>query len=100
MPTLRNIDITAPYMHSGRFSDLLSVMEFYNGGRGHAVPKEVDLHLHWHISSPDLSNEELARLVDFLGALTDESLIPDIPGWLPSGLDPFAAMRGAGPQKP
>ena len=93
VPTLRNIASTAPYMHSGRFNDLLSVMEFYNGGRGHAVPEEVDLHLHWHISSPNLSTDELARLVDFLGALTDESLTPDIPPRLPSGLDPFAAMH-------
>ena len=93
VPTLRNIASTAPYMHSGRFKDLFSVMEFYNGGRGHAVPEEVDLHLHWHISSPNLSTDELARLVDFLGTLTDESLTPDIPPWLPSGLDPFAAMH-------
>lgn len=93
VPTLRNITSTAPYMHSGRFNDLLSVMEFYNGGRGHAVPENVDLHLHWHISSPNLSADELARLVDFLGTLTDESLTPDIPALLPSGLDPFAAMH-------
>ena len=93
VPTLRNITSTAPYMHSGRFNDLLSVMEFYNGGRGHAVPENVDLHLHWHISSPNLSADELARLVDFLGTLTDESLTPDIPARLPSGLDPFAAIH-------
>jgi len=88
VPTLRNIARTAPYMHSGRFGDLRSVAEFYNGGRGHAVPEGLDLHLHWHISSPNLTDYELDRLVDFLGALTDESLAPQVPVRLPSGLAP------------
>ncbi|HEY6131609.1 MAG TPA: cytochrome c peroxidase [Halioglobus sp.] len=88
VPTLRNIDRTAPYMHSGRFDNLREVTEFYNGGRGHAVPEGVDLHLHWHISSPHLSDHELDRLVDFLGTLTDESLQPQVPERVPSGLTP------------
>lgn len=90
VPTLRNIDRTAPYMHSGMFDNLHAIAEFYNGGRGHAVPQGVDLHLHWHISSPDLTDYELDRLVDFLGTLTDESLKPQIPERLPSGLTPVA----------
>ena len=77
-------------MHSGMFDNLHAVAEFYNGGRGHAVPQGVDLHLHWHISSPDLTDYELDRLVDFLGTLTDESLKPQIPEQLPSGLMPVA----------
>jgi cytochrome c peroxidase len=90
VPTLRNIDRTAPYMHSGSFDSLHAVAEFYNGGRGHAVPEGVDLQLHWHISSPELSDYELDRLVDFMGTLTDESLKPQIPQWLPSGLTPIS----------
>jgi cytochrome c peroxidase len=90
VPTLRNIGTTAPYMHSGKFDNLHAVTEFYNGGRGHAVPAGVDLQLHWHISSPGLSDYELDRLVDFLGTLTDESLTPQIPQHLPSGLTPIA----------
>ena len=89
VPTLRNIDRTAPYMHSGKFDSLRAVTEFYNGGRGHAVPEGVDLQLHWHISSPDLSDYELDRLVDFLETLTDESLKPQTPQQLPSGLTPI-----------
>ena len=90
VPTLRNIDRTAPYMHSGMFDNLHAIAEFYNGGRGHAVPQGVELHLHWHISSPDLTDYELDRLVDFLATLTDESLKPQIPEQLPSGLTPVA----------
>jgi cytochrome c peroxidase len=88
VPTLRNIARTAPYMHSGKFDNLHAIAEFYNGGRGHAVPEGVELHLHWHISSPNLSDDELDRLVDFLGTLTDESLTPQAPQSLPSGLAP------------
>jgi cytochrome c peroxidase len=90
VPTLRNIDRTAPYMHSGSFDSLHAVTEFYNGGRGHAVPEGVDLQLHWHISSPELTDYELDRLVDFMGTLTDESLKPQIPQRLPSGLTPIS----------
>ena len=32
IPTLRNIELTAPYMHDGRFKTLEEVVEFYNSG--------------------------------------------------------------------
>lgn len=32
VPTLRNIELTAPYMHDGRFKTLEEVIEFYNSG--------------------------------------------------------------------
>lgn len=86
VPTLRNITKTAPYMHSGKFDKLYDAVEFYSLGRGHAVPKEQQLQLHWHIWEPELTNEEMQLIVDFLGTLTDESLIPKIPVSLPSGL--------------
>ncbi len=86
VPTLRNITKTAPYMHSGRFDKLFDAVEFYSKGRGHAVPKDENLQLHWHIWEPDLTDEEMQLIVDFLGSLTDESLTPKIPTQLPSGL--------------
>ena len=86
VPTLRNIANTAPYMHSGRFSTLREATEFYNKGRGHAVDKEEQLLLHWHISEPNLTAQEIDRLVDFMHTLTDESLMPTTPQHVPSGL--------------
>jgi len=86
VPTLRNIALTAPYMHSGRFATLLEATEFYTKGRGHAVPEGEELLLHWHISEPNLTPSELDRLVDFMGALSDESFMPEIPQQVPSGL--------------
>jgi len=86
VPTLRNITKTAPYMHSGKFDKLYDAVEFYSKGRGHAVPKNEKLQLHWHIWEPDLTDEEMQLIVDFLGSLTDESLTPKMPTKLPSGL--------------
>ncbi len=86
VPSLRNINRTAPYMHSGKFSTLGEVAAFYTGGRGHAVPEGEKLYLHWHIWEPNLSDEELDRIVDFLQTLTDESFMPQIPEQVPSGL--------------
>ncbi len=88
VPTLRNIARTAPYSHSGAFSDLRSVVDFYNKGRGNAVPKDMHLYLHWHISDPKLTDTEVDRIVDFLGALTDETFLPQPPARVPSGLAP------------
>jgi len=89
VPTLRNITKSAPYMHSGRYDNLKDSIKFYNDGRGNAVPKDEELLLHWHISEPDLTDEEMDLIVAFLGTLTDESLTPQIPSELPSGLAPI-----------
>jgi len=86
VPSLRNVELTAPYMHSGRFGTLRETVAFYNGGRGHAVPKDEKLFLHWHIHEPKLTDAELDRLVDFLKTLTDESFKPQRPAVVPSGL--------------
>ncbi|MEP5569794.1 MAG: cytochrome c peroxidase [Halioglobus sp.] len=88
VPSLRNIELTAPYMHSGRFATMREAAEFYTGGRGHAVPEGEELKLHWHIWEPNLTEDELDRLVDFLKTLTDESFKPEQPSRLPSGMRP------------
>jgi len=85
VPSLRNVALTAPYMHSGRFATLREAVAFYTGGRGHAVPEGEHLKIHWHIWEPNLSDTELDRLVDFLQTLTDESFKPGEPTALPSG---------------
>lgn len=86
VPTLRNIAKTAPYMHAGSFATLDQVLRFYNqgGGRGPDGERE-DLRIHWHIRPMSLKEEELGQLASFLGALTDESLMPCIPRSVPSG---------------
>ena len=97
VPSLRNIEKTAPYMHSGTFATLRDAVEFYTLGRGHALPEaEKDrMTVHWHIWEPDLSADELDRLVDFLATLTDERFKPQIPQSVPSGLMPIGTLPEA-----
>ena len=93
VPSLRNVALTAPYMHAGNFDSLRDAAAFYTGGRGHAVPEGEELRLHWHIWNPELTDDELDRLVDFLHTLTDQGFLPEIPKHLPSGLPPARAAR-------
>ncbi len=86
VPSLRDIDRTAPYTHSGKFATLREMAEFYNKGRGHEIPAGEKMYLHWHIWEPHLSDYELDRLVDFMKTLTDESFMPIPPQQLPSGI--------------
>ena len=69
VPTLRNVALTAPYMHDGSFPDLDSVIAHYNaGGRGHAQQDE-------RIQSLGLSAQQQSDLKAFLVTLTDETFI-------------------------
>ncbi|GAA5134146.1 cytochrome-c peroxidase [Thalassotalea piscium] len=86
VPTLRNITQSGPYMHSGRYKDLREAVKFYNDGRGNSIPEGEEMLIHWHISEPNLTDDELDLIVTFLGTLTDESLTPRIPQQVPSGL--------------
>ena len=69
-PTLRNIELTAPYMHDGRFNTLEEVVDFYSTGLQHSTTidplmKKVD------VGGAQLNPAEKARLVVFLKTLTD-----------------------------
>jgi parallel beta-helix repeat protein len=82
-PTLRNIALTAPYMHNGAFATLEEVVDFYakGGGRDDGV-ENVDI----HVLGFELTDQEKADLVAFMYALTDESNVPEFPASVPSGL--------------
>lgn len=74
VPTLRNIALTAPYMHDGRFATLEEVLEHYSqlGERRHAAGSaRYDRRL----PSRALSAPERAELRAFLDSLTDESFV-------------------------
>ncbi len=90
VPSLRNVELTSPYNHAGAFTTLRETVSFYTQGRGHAVPAQEKLNLHWHIWEPKLTDAELDRLVDFLKTLTDQSYMPTMPAAVPSGLPPGA----------
>jgi len=75
MASLRNIELTAPYMHDGRFSTLLEVVEHYNSGI-QAHP-DLDNRLKNRRGLPirmNLTEQEKQALVSFMRALTDHTL--------------------------
>ena len=86
VPSLRNVVRTAPYMHRGQKATLEDAARFYTGGRGHEVPEGEALMIHWHIWEPRLTDREINLLATFMGALTDEAFMPEIPAAVPSGL--------------
>jgi len=67
-PSLRNVALTAPYMHDGRFSTLEEVVRFYDGGGGPAPGKDPRLH------PLGLSEREIRDLVAFLESLTGDDV--------------------------
>lgn len=66
VPSLRNIALTAPYMHDGSMTDLNQVIEHYNSG-GKPHPNKSGL-----IQPLNFTPQEKADLLAFLNALTDE----------------------------
>lgn len=85
VPTLRNVVLTAPYMHNGRFQTLEEVIDFYSNGGGQGVGLQLP-NLDDKIRRFKLSEQEKRDLIAFLYALTDESKKPEIPEKVPSGL--------------
>ena len=69
IPTLRNLEFTAPYMHDGRFETLEEVMEHYLSG-GHPSPNKDPL-----IYELKLSGEQANHIIAFLKTLTDSSIL-------------------------
>ncbi len=69
-PTLRNIALTAPYMHDGRFQTLEEVVDFYSDGVQPSATIDP-LMKQAHNGGINLTEEEKDDLVAFLKTLTD-----------------------------
>jgi cytochrome c peroxidase len=95
-PSLRNVALTAPYMHNGVFESLDEVVEFYDEIRSGALTR---------LRHPDVREDMLdplleriisgggADLVAFLNALTDPAFDRTVPDRVPSGLPPGGQLR-------
>ena len=84
VPTLRNIALSAPYMHDGRFATMDDVLDFYSSGiQNHP-------YLHESLKTGDqpvkmnFTQTERSDLLAFLNTLTDDHLLKD-----PKFSDPF-----------
>lgn len=79
-PSLRNIELTAPYMHDGRFATLEEVVEFYNSGVVMNPNLPPPLRAPPAPGQPpaprrlNLTNNQKAALVAFLKTMTDTNL--------------------------
>jgi cytochrome c peroxidase len=70
-PSLRNIALTAPYMHDGRFKTLEEVIEHYSTGVKRSATLDPNLAKHPDGGVP-LSKSDKSALAAFLQTLTDE----------------------------
>lgn len=79
VPSLKDIELTAPYMHDGRFKTLEEVIEHYNSGiqdhpnLGNALRDDEGRPIRLN-----LTEQEKADLVNFLKTLTDKVLTQDV----------------------
>ena len=76
VPSLRNVAITAPYMHDGRFGSLESVLNFYDNGVQDSETLDPILKQNNRLGI-DLSEAEKEALIAFLNTLTDETFLND-----------------------
>lgn len=73
--TLRNIELTAPYMHDGRFATLEEVVEHYNSGiQAHPTLSPALTDANNNPIRLNLSDTQKAALVAFMKTLTDTSI--------------------------
>jgi cytochrome c peroxidase len=94
-PSLRNIELTAPYMHNGVFATLEEVMDFYNEGGGSGLGMEVP-----HQTLPEdklnLTKKEINDIIEFMKTLTDTSKLTQAPKTLPKFPDAYLNKRTIG----
>jgi cytochrome c peroxidase len=108
-PSLRNVALTAPYMHNGMLPTLRDVLRFYDNGRSENpnVSNERDRRR----GDDDNNNNNIARvsgqfrrvdsmsdgemedIIAFLNALTDADFDRTVPARVPSGLPPGGLIR-------
>jgi cytochrome c peroxidase len=81
-PTLRNVALTAPYMHNGVYSTLEEVIDFYDRGGGLGMGIDISTQT-LPPDKLDLHAEEKEALVAFMQTLTDTTGVTDVPQHLP-----------------
>jgi cytochrome c peroxidase len=69
-PTVRNAELTAPYMHNGVYTDLNQVMDFYNNGGGGGMGFDLP-HQTLPFDSLSLNDSEIESIIAFMKTLTD-----------------------------
>ena len=73
-PSLRNVGVTAPYMHDGRFATLEEVLDFYSSGIQLNSPN-LDINILVHGAQLNLTEQQKSDIVAFLQTLTDQNYL-------------------------
>jgi cytochrome c peroxidase len=81
-PSLRNVELTTPYMHNGIYTTLDSVIVFYNKGGGRGLGMNIENQT-LPFDSLGLTKKEMKDIKNFLLCLTDTSSLPKLPKRLP-----------------
>ena len=104
-PTLRNVALTAPYMHNGMLATLEDVLRFYDNGRsenpnvaaGGGGRRGNDdgpaVLARRFVRVRDMSESEMRDIVAFLKSLSDTNFDKTIPARVPSGLTPGGLIQ-------
>lgn len=74
-PTLRNVALTAPYMHNGVYTTLEEVMGFYNRGGGAGIGIKLE-HQTLPPDALSLTKQEIKDIISFLNTLSDQNSTP------------------------
>ena len=105
-PSLRNVELTAPYMHNGVLATLEDVLRFYDAGRsenpnvlnvaggqrgGNDGVARLDGQF---VRVGDMSERDTQDIVAFLRGLTDTDFERTVPTRVPSGLTPGGRIAG------
>ncbi|MGH7500546.1 MAG: cytochrome-c peroxidase [Longimicrobiales bacterium] len=106
-PSLRNVAVTAPYMHNGSFATLEDVLQFYDRGRSEnpnvvarrgrdgdrADNRNVARLDRDFLGVRDMSEQEMQDIIAFLESLTDPDFDRTVPARVPSRLPPGGRIR-------
>lgn len=76
VPSLRNVAVTAPYMHDGRFGTLDAVLNHYSNGITNSITLDSTLSQNGVLGIP-LTITEKSQIISFLTTLTDNQYITD-----------------------
>jgi cytochrome c peroxidase len=71
-PSLRNVELTAPFMHDGRFQTLLECVQHYNTGFRYSA--NLDPNLSFAVKGR-MTQQEMEDLVAFMKTLTDMEFV-------------------------
>jgi cytochrome c peroxidase len=87
VPSLRNVFLTFPYGHDGRFATISQVLEHYNSGIIQSATLDSGLK-----NGISITNDDRFYLINFLGTLTDSSFIQN-----PLYSDPETGLKNTAP---